>query len=63
MSKPPNTKVINTVVELPVYKSEFSKAGSPFSDHLSNTPEIIGGVYINGKKRRSVARETVTLGI
>ena len=62
-----NTSVVKTVVDLPVSNPKLSKVKSPSLDQLSNTsqssltPENIGGVYINGKKRRSVALETMTL--
>merc|ERR1712121_305666 len=61
-TKPINT-IVKTVVQLPVEDTESSKAESLSLDHLSNTPDCIGGVYINGKKRRSVALETVTLTV
>ena len=57
----PNTQVVKTVVALPISNAEVSSAKSSSLDHLSNTPETIGGVFINGKKRRSVALETITL--
>ena len=57
------TSVVETVVELPVDVTKVSKAESPSSDHLPNTPEVIGGIYINGKKRRSVCLETLTLTV
>ena len=37
-------------MELPDGETEVSKVGSPSSDHLPDTPEVIGDANINGKK-------------
>ena len=58
-----NSSRRKTVVELPDSETEVSKVGSPSSDHLPDTPEVIGDTNINGKKRRSVSLETLTLTI
>ena len=50
-------------MELPDSETEVSKVGSPSSDHLPDTPEVIGDANINGNKRRSVSLETLTLTI
>ena len=57
------TSVVETVAELPGSESGVSRVESPSLDPSVNTPETIGGVYVNGKKRRSVALETLTLTV
>ena len=71
-TKTTNTTVVKTVVALLVCNAKVSEDKSLSLDHLANTTlgsesvinsENIGGVYINGKKRRSVALETITLTV
>ena len=50
-------------MELPDSETEVSNVGSPSSNHLPDTPEVIGDTNINGKKRRSVSLETLTLTV
>ena len=68
-AKPANTAVVKSIITLPVSKPKGLDQNSVSLDHLANTtlaqevisePDNIGGIYIKGRKKRSVALETAT---